>query len=261
MLEVAEGTVNSFDMQVPDSVMSFVQKMNFVYPLMFESEDTDFPVFCGGTCFVVRLKGKLYLVTARHCLSHTSAKPILMGPDHTLSPLEQHVFIPPHEGDSAWTDVAFVTMHEAAYMARILALTMPSIWTRFCCSHCRSTSGHPLAVKGYPASLTEVGDPMITRKATLHLGLYGGPTDDKHCHFFHVLHPKIKDPNSLSGSPVLAFQSIGGAQAFPTLLGMLIQGGLNLDFFRFVGSDVIAAHLLSLANRTASDKNENACPG
>lgn len=99
--------------------------------------------------------------------------------------------------------------------------------------------GDFLAVKGYPASHTVISPPNILRKPSFHLGSYGGPTDDKHCHFFDAISPPIGDPDGLSGAPVVMMDPVPSCGIVPTLLGVVTRGGVNTQFLRFVGVDVV----------------------
>jgi len=76
--------------------------------------------------------------------------------------------------------------------------------------------------------------------------VYGGSTDDSHCHYFNVVYPPILDPDGLSGTPVVMVDHAPGRGVFPTLLGVVTRGGIGTQFLRFIGIDIVMRALLKL---------------
>jgi hypothetical protein len=233
----------------------FVESLGFAYPMAFESGDPDFPYCCGGTCFAIRFRGNLFIFTATHCLEGRKGTPVILGPGKRWIPIRQSFPLNSDCIDNDWADITcfstFGSEHWPAFQdsdvvdGDALVLKEVSIGT-----------GDLIVFKGYPASNTtvEVDPARILRKPSLHLGCYGGATDDKHCHYAYVFHPSINDPNGLSGTPVVKIECEPGGEPFPTLLGMITRGGAGVQFMRFVGLNIILRVLKAVCEH---DGNSN----
>lgn len=81
-------------------------------PLLFKNEDQDFPYSCGGTCFLVRYRGAVFVITTRHCLRDREIQKTLIGADagtRDFLPFRRFHVIDPLEGEENddWRDLAF----------------------------------------------------------------------------------------------------------------------------------------------------------
>ena len=223
----------------------FVASLGFVYPIGFESGDDAFPYYCGGTCFAVRLGERLFIVTATHCLTGREGDPCIIGPDRRLFPIHQTFPLAADEDDNDWADITCISTYQREHWPAFQpnnAVDMDQLVRR----EIAADHGTVLALKGYPTSHTKIDPPNILRTPSSHLGFYGGPTGDKHCHFFNVIHPPIGDPDGLSGSPVVIMDHATGRGVCPTLLGVVTRGGVGTQFLRFIGVDVVIRLLLQL---------------
>ena len=228
------------------NAQEFVASLEFVYPIVFESGDDAFPYYCGGTCFAVRLGERLFIVTAKHCLTGREGAPCIMGPDRRFFPIHQTFPLAADEDDNDWADITCISTYPHEHWPALQpnnAVDMDQLRNK---RPFTADGRTVLVLKGYPKSHTKINPPNILRTPSLHLGVYGGPTGEKHCHYFNVEHPPIGDPNGLSGSPVVIMDHAKGRGFFPTLLGVVTRGGVGTQFLRFIGVDVVIRLLLQL---------------
>lgn len=230
-------------------VHRFLERLRFVYPLNFESGDESFPYYCGGTCFAATFKERLFILTAKHCLTGRNGDPCVVGPDYAIFPLRQPFTPVCEDTDSAWSDVMLFSTYDRKHWP-----TLGPFNTIDLDNHIErqvwADEFSFLVILGYPTSLTKIEiEPLkILRAPSFHIGLYGGPTNDRNCHYFEVLHPITEDLDGLSGSPVLKIDLDANRAPVPTLLGVVTQA--NKEFIRFVSVGVILRML-----RKATQKN------
>ena len=224
----------------------FIESLNFVFPLLFESEDADFPYFCGGTCFAAIYRQQLYLLTARHCIEEQRADPCIPGPDKRIFPIRQNFNVLPTPKDDVWTDICCFTTYSSEYWPALEPNHVISI-DELQTLEIDADPFSALVIKGYPHFLTEVDANKIVRKAGMHIGLYGGMASESNCHIVDNLSPPITEPNGLSGSPVLKIDCLPGGNCFPTLLGMVVRGGKDCQILHFIGVNVILKVILQLS--------------
>ncbi len=227
--------MNSSDYPLVDQ---FLKKARFVYPLFFESGDDAFPCYCGGTCFAVSFSEQLFIVTAAHCLKGRLGDPCIAGPDRQLFPLRQPFTPVCEDDDNAWADITCVTTYEQQHWPSLSHDNVIDL-DRHVRSRIQAEKHDFLVTMGYPASLTKIDPPKIYREPSLHIGAYGGPTSDRNCHFFNVIHPQITDPDGMSGSPVFRMDYTATDGPHPTLLGVTVQGSSESPFLRFIGVNIL----------------------
>jgi hypothetical protein len=227
------------------TAQEFVESLSFVYPIVFESGDDTIPYYCGGSCFAVTLHDRLFIVTAKHCLTGRDDEPCIMGPDRRLFPIKQPVDPICDDEDNDWSDITCISTYGREHWPALCRVNTVDIGV-YLQRQITADRGAFLALKGYPACHTEVDPPNILRKPSFHLGMYGGPTNDSHCHYFHVVYPPILDPDGLSGAPVVMMDYAPGHGVFPTLLGVVTRGAIGTQFLRFIGIDVVMRVILKL---------------
>ncbi len=225
----------------------YIKSINFVFPLFFRSEDTCYPYYCGGTCFAAKYHKRFYVLTARHCLENQLGKAAILGPQNEFIPIMQDFSIQRTAADGTWTDVCCFSTYESRFWQNIRSDNyidfdyLESV-------RIEAESSTFIAIKGFPDSLSEIGKPKIVRRAAMHVGFYGGQTNERHCHIFDNILPPIGDPNGLSGSPVFKIDYRPNRECESTLLGMVVQGGKNAQFLRFIGVDILIRTIKSIDN-------------
>ena len=226
--------------------------LSFAYPLCFETDDDDYPVRCSGTCFAVTFREKLFIVTATHCFHGYEGTPIILGPGKRRFPVKQvdHVGAEePHD----WTDVSIISTYEKELWPLLDTNTAFGI-DELIQSKISAKPGAFLTFVGYPRNATEVEvDPYrVIRAPSPHLGRYGGPSTDAHCHILRNFEPQIDDPDGFSGSPVLLLD-ITPSGITPKLVGMVTRGGKGSQVLRFIGLDILILALKSLDQQLMKD--------
>jgi len=223
----------------------YIKSINFVFPLFFRSEDTCYPYYCGGTCFAAKYHKRFYVLTARHCLENQFGEAAILGPQNEFFPIKQDFSIHRTTTDDTWTDVCCFSTHESRFWQNIRSDNyidfeyLESV-------KIEAESSTFIAIKGFPDSLSEIGEPKIVRRAAMHVGFYGGQTNEHHCHIFDNIMPPFEDPNGLSGSPVFKIDYCPNRECESTLLGMVVQGGKNAQLLRFIGVDVLIRIIKSI---------------
>jgi hypothetical protein len=162
-----------------------------------------------------------------------------------LFPIKQTFPLACGEDDKDWADITCISTYQREHWPALQATNVVD-FDQLTQREIVADRGDFLALKGYPASHTEIDPPKILRKPSFHLGVYGGPTGDRHCHFFDVIHPPIVDPDGLSGAPVVIMDYAPNRGVFPTLLGVVTRGGVDTQFLRFIGIDIVIRLLLQL---------------
>src|SRR5262245_28030171 len=95
---------------------NFVHSLGFCKPLFFASGHEEYPVYCGGSCFVVRYRQKFYVLTAKHCLKQDPEHIYVLTAAQSTIPIRRNHFLTNQGDDSAWTDVACLTTYSGDEM-------------------------------------------------------------------------------------------------------------------------------------------------
>ncbi len=217
----------------------FIHSLGFCKPLFFASGHDEFPVYCGGSCFVARYRQKYYVLTAKHCLRGDPERIYVLTNAQLAIPIRRSHFLIDDGDDSAWADVACLTTYPGEHMP-------PLDHTDFVDfdehekRHIFADIGHPLVLKAYPTRECEFTPASkLVRRPTIHMGFFGGQSESKHCHIFNVVYPKLGDPDGMSGAPVIKPDYEGGRGAFASVVGLVLQSSPEVEFVRFVGVDVL----------------------
>jgi hypothetical protein len=209
-------------------------------PLMFENQDERFRFSIQGTCVVVRFSGRLYAVTAKHCLNgrNRSSVRIRMVPGNlTWLPI-QTIHTP--EGKADFYDLAVVEFISSVtwegYSPHCLNLEGPVITLK------APPAKALLGLVGYPASNNSIDyDTMeISTKGFSVDGRCLGPGEEAHCSImrFNNVEP-IEHLNGMSGSPVLQFEEIEEGVYRHWFAGILIRGSKQSNTGRFINAEVV----------------------
>lgn len=223
-------------------------------PLLAENEaDDEYPYWFGGTCFLARYRGELYVVTAKHCL-HDKTKDearVQRRPDSatflTLSALctqndqarhpddldhdDWAVFLavtPADDGDALGPILDFDTMANA---------TLPP------------KDGEVLVVRGYPKVTCEINyDAQAIRwRAWGGTGRYQGrPGWSAVCHTM-VLDDValIESIDGLSGSPVFLMKPRGENRYEAFFAGMALRGDRDARLLHFLDATIVRAAVVA----------------
>lgn len=238
---------NNITPEAKREIESFVHSLGFCKPLFFASGSQDYPFYCGGTCFLVRYNCKFFIFTAKHCLrDDPEFVYVLTNNSQELIPIRRQLS-PVDEGDdSTWADVCCLTTYSGEHLPNLTAddyIDFDTMIQR----HIFADVGHQLVLKSYPYCEFEITSKnKLLKTPMLHMGRYGGTTESKHCHYFNVEYPELGDPNGMSGSPVVKLEYDLKLGAYPTVVGMVLQGSSSVQFLRFVGVDVLLRVLMRI---------------
>lgn len=217
----------------------------FHRPILWDTGDDEYRYIPGGTANIVRVCGHDFILTARHCLeSHDKPKkyyPLegaripfrlnseafcVIGKGATPSPKD------PEEEDTALCDIRIHLLEGPSCSATPLEIGEYLELHSFEPSSYllpRYLSGFPKQEQWQDYERGELGGLGLTID-----GFDGGPTNDSGCRFFGSESLQEMDPNGFSGGLVTS-NILGNVQ----LEGICVQGGVNLDFIRFISAAVI----------------------
>ena len=226
-----------------------LDRTRFILPLAFESDHDEFPVFSGGTAFIVKFREEFFAITARHSAEQGRGKAVLLYPhaSERIPLLREHDIATSNaasEDDTLWTDVFCYTTYKTDFWDDVdsrhyLDLT----------EYKRGLEPFPfLYCAGYPHEATEFQEPnRILREPRVVIGGYGGPAESERCHLLMRLNNHCVDPQGLSGSPVFSARPTSPTQFDIHLEGMALQGAASSVWIRFVDGDTIFRMVRQLA--------------
>lgn len=220
-------------------------EFRFHRPILWETDDELYRYIPGGTANIVRLCGRDFILTARHCLeSHDKPKeyypleaakipyrlnseaycrvgkgasPFPKDPDEedtALCDLRIHLLEGPSCDDRPLEAGEYLELHSFE----------PSAYF-----HQRYLSGFPKQEQWQEYERRELGGTGLTIGGT-----DGGPTNDSGCRKFLSRSLRTMKSNGLSGG-LITTNVLGNVQ----LEGICVQGGENIDFIRFISVEVI----------------------
>ena len=212
----------------------------FYRPIFWQNDDGYWVYSQGGTANIVRVCGKLFILTANHCLEKEgrsiedlriqyrigSEAYCVIGPGVSLQPSD------PNEEDTALCDIRIHRLLGSSCPCKDLEpgefLDIQSF---------EGSSYHlPRFLTGFPDEMQSIN--YDTREGggigLMIEGFDGGATNDAECRYFRSEYLKNIDPNGLSGG--LITTDILGT---PQIEGICVRGGKNLDFIRFISVYVI----------------------
>lgn len=227
-----------------------------VQPLVFETGLAEFPYSTAGTVFLVKYKGKAFVLTTRHGLRPDSLHPICVFPSdtsHRLIPLDDAFFVLVEVEPEDYMDLAVIAVDAArikdAEVGGALLIELTS-----------NLVGWPddvaeLFVLGYPEDHSFV-DPMNQLLHTQRVALnarYLRPSSLPHLH-----EALITDNHSLttfsgfSGSPVFSVLRSTRKPATVGLCGMAIRGSSSSNIIHFLDRSVLLDALEVRLGRSAA---------
>ena len=241
----AVSTVLSPANEVRELFKGLHQVLACAHPLMFSLPDEDYPFF-GGTCFTVQYRGRLFVLTARHCLNNVQVRSTRIecgGPENYHFPLKRWTYFEqPGLSDSDLGDIAVfevdmerMTESEIAGAPR-LKLADTFVYTTEPPMRC------DLILEGYPYGPSEFSLELhvTLRPGCKLLAVYEGATERAGISTLSIKRAgDLRDMNGMSGSPVVAFRWLLDGTVKYRLAGMLIQGSIMTGRGYFIQSGVL----------------------
>ncbi len=210
-------------------------------------DSQEYPHFTGGTSFLVRRVGRLWLVTAKHALQDKSLENLCVPwnlDTHDVLPLER-VFLPTSKDleDNAFTDLAVFAVAPTRQPPKHVALNLETVdWVK---RFADVRAGDDVLFAGFPReSLDNDVDydaHRISRQRFLAQAKYVEPAESKHLHRVQVTQMgKVTTLQGMSGSPVfLRPQTRPSGWSFA---GVLLRGS-DAGLAHFVEAGIVLASI------------------
>jgi hypothetical protein len=208
-------------------------------PLIFESLPEGGEYGIAGSSFLVRYRGRHWVITAGHCLQGGDGRNVRVA----LNPLTG-TFLPlmslrvghTPRADSDHADVAIFEAEPERLTPEDQQARVYFDLDQLAGGDGALTPETELITPGYPREHNFVDYDAIAIVATPYApgGLYAGTTGDVHNHFIHYQAlDEVESVQGLSGSPVIMLLRQSGWVYF-SLAGMLLRADRNARIGRFV---------------------------
>jgi hypothetical protein len=211
-----------------------------ILPLGATSNVPDYPYFTGGTCFLARRRGRLFVVTAAHALDDKPAENVWV-PRHidTLErlPLRQVVYTSPLSAEyERAADIAAFEVDEMSVVGRLapaIEFDASVFWNPD-----DAKPGTEVIFAGFPKLGLDNAVDYEARRISRQRFIGGGRYAESSGRWIHRVTIEQWGPvetlDGMSGSPV--FMRLGpGALSFA---GVLVRGDANADVAHFVEARV-----------------------
>ncbi len=216
-------------------------------PVLYKTTSEQWPYALSGTCFPLRFKDKLYIVSAFHCFSNYEIEPKQL---FYLSPIDDLQIRPscPTAGDNKHQDQVILRVspliHGNDEIDRILALDVSDINNSAIPT---SDKVRDIVLRGYPLDAPLHGIDFEKCSIQMQAFVTNGCLEVRrsqfdYCYYIKMIKP-ISDgmsPNGMSGSPVYGVSSSGA----PVFCGMIIEYFSLTAEYLIIGPEVIVNCLM-----------------
>lgn len=218
-------------------------------PLLAEGSDSTYPYWFGGTCFLCRFGGALYVVTARHCLRDKSKDEVRIQANpnsRALLPLcslftqsDSHR----HE-DEVSDDWAVFQVAGDGTAVDSMSTVRPLELDELACASWPPPEGHHLVVRGYPKTASEISYEECAIRWRAYMGsarYVCKPTWGDHVHTLRLDDvTEVESVDGLSGSPV--FMVTGDDPPLSVVFaGLVLKGSKKSSLLHFLDARVVRA--------------------
>ncbi len=241
-----------------------------VRPVMFESDDEEFPYWGKGSSFLIANESNIYWVTASHVLENSGGETnqlrVFPSDKSCISlPFNEKYTInrEPYGDDEEYKDVFMLRIDQAEFdRFGDTPLVAQDITLGVLPAECL-TQDCDLFIIGYPSERNEIDYDCnkIKRTRVILRATYRGKGLSDHCHELNFNSSiTLTDYDGLSGSPIFYMQQkrLGNQiEVRPLLVGMLLRGTVTSGIGHFVSSRVIT-HMIDLSEDANLDVNDAA---
>ena len=223
-------------------------------PLLFEDGPENFEYSRGGTFFFCKYHGKVFGVTAKHCLRNRQKEQIRLfisdgnGDQHYAPIKTVHIGEDPTDRVVDWADIEFMEIDtelissfdpENSWILDFDLLMQQDVQLR---------SEDRLVIRGCPDCLSEI-DYDLTKISTGFYatdGRYVGRSHDQNTHILRLSNSsEIADANGLSGSPVFkVLEQHGGIDYW--FVGMVLRSTVASQLAHFLDCGIVYSGMLQL---------------
>jgi len=218
--------------------MTFIDFVRACYPLLIANDDSMYRICKSGTCFLAERRGRLFALTARHCVTPARAADLRIA-------CHERTFAPMRASYQRTLDRELKTDEEDLYIVELDRDRMAPSYRASLAPldldfnpppmHRLHHSLEPeICISGFPADRTiiEYDKNTLTPKPTILAAWYIDRGIDRTCHEvkFDKNPAVVATIEGFSGSPVFWVPKISGKRFF-AFVGMLLRGSLSYGFF------------------------------
>jgi hypothetical protein len=213
-------------------------------PLIFCDADGENPFF-GGTCFRTIFADRLYIVTARHCITNSGINPHVTrlecaAPERAYLPIKNYHLIYTRLADTDHSDIAIFQV-DLERMSVDEKKSIPALDISNYPLPSDFTLGYSLVAEGFPYRLGEMdcSQRRWVRGSEKLEARYNGPAELELAtsKLLFVNQEQSRDLDGLSGAPVFAFRKISSTNLVVGFAGMIIRANY------FINADIIVGAL------------------
>lgn len=212
-------------------------------PVLFETEDTDYPYWGRGSSVLVEMTGSCFWVTARHVLCNQGAGipelRIFPADDSRQTiPFKTDVVITDGgELDEVFKDLRIVEVDVHTFRATTDSKMHLVNLNKGCIDPRDINAKDPMFAIGFPSEARFVDYEQFKISYDRHVlpGTFAGQGDFDHCYRMHFKPGQLQDLDGMSGGPVFH----GMPNETPRLAGILIQGTVASRSATFIGVHVL----------------------
>ena len=226
------------------------------YPIIYETDLDDYEYAISGTGFFLRFRGRLFFVTAQHCVAGISGNEIRLACNvktKAFLPLRKLHLAETDSPDSDFSDLALMeaepTLLSQEEQRDLHWLDMDALAGGWRAMDEKTDLFSP----GFPKELNFVDYEArkIVEQRCVPGGVYGGPLSDQHMHVLRYAElDHVGSIDGMSGSPVIMMKQIGGWYRY-TLAGVLIRGTKESMTGRFIDAGVVLHALETITRQRA----------
>jgi hypothetical protein len=213
-------------------------------PLIFRDADGENPFF-GGTCFRTRFDGRIYVITARHCITNSDVdlektRVECAVPERIYLPLKSYHLIGTRLPEADHSDIAILEA-DIDRMDVQDRDSLPTLDLSSCLFPHEFETGYSLVVEGFPYRLGNMDyeERRWLRGSQKLEARYEGPAENELAtsKLSFVGKQETEDLDGISGAPVLAFKQATVGKLDVRFAGMIIRKRY------FINADVILGAL------------------
>jgi len=213
---------------------------------MFETGIDDAPYSGIGTCFLVKLRRHLFLVTARHVVEGMSLDQLLVFPndetDESIPFAEAFSVTNRNPIDLDFSDLVLVRIHLGNLMIAEQSQMHVIDLEKASDSWRNAPFDHRFVLFGYPNESRKVdydGFKIMSTQRIL-VARFSGAIPSSYCYELDIEDFNgVDDLNGLSGSPVISWSRTIGNHFHPSFCGMVLRGTKASGKVHFLDAGVL----------------------